>query len=98
LSKPLDRHDRKTCFGSESFGFVPGGGGVGVGVLDALRVLADDPDHGGLRVGLVQRVEVLAQRPDDRLILWRGEEGEERCLVVGAPGQRRRAETLEGAS
>lgn len=39
-----------------------------LGILDALRVLPDDPDHGGLGLGLVKRVEVLAQPADDALV------------------------------
>ena len=42
-----------------------------VSVVDALRVLSDDPDHRGLRLGLVQGVKVLAQRSDDRLVAIR---------------------------
>ena len=39
-----------------------------VGVVDALGVLADDPDHARLGLGLVERVQVLAQRADDALV------------------------------
>mmetsp|Transcript_15997 Transcript_15997/g.41525 ORF Transcript_15997/g.41525 Transcript_15997/m.41525 type:complete len:1014 (+) Transcript_15997:689-3730(+) len=38
-------------------------------IVDALRVLADDPDHGCLGFGLIQGVQVLAQCADDRLVL-----------------------------
>lgn len=39
-----------------------------VRVVDAVRVLADDPDHAGLGLRLIQRVQVLTQRGNDALI------------------------------
>eukprot|EP00968_Pinguiococcus_pyrenoidosus_P010320 scaffold805_cov251-Pinguiococcus_pyrenoidosus.AAC.5 len=42
-----------------------------IGVVDALGVLADDPDHGGLGLGLVERLEVLAEGGDDLLVAVR---------------------------
>jgi hypothetical protein len=39
-----------------------------VRIVDAVRVLADDPDHGRLGLGLVQGVEGLAQRGDDGFV------------------------------
>ena len=38
------------------------------GVVDALGVLSDDPDHGCPRLGLVQRFEVVAERGDGALV------------------------------
>lgn len=37
-------------------------------VVDALRVLANDPDHAGLGLRLVQALQAVAQRADDRLV------------------------------
>ena len=42
-----------------------------VGVVDAIRELADDPDHGSLCLGLVERVQVLAELGDDAFVLAR---------------------------
>ena len=38
------------------------------GVVDALGVLSDDPDHGRPRLGLVQRLQVVAERGDGALV------------------------------
>ena len=41
-------------------------------VIDAVGVLANNPDHRGLCLRVVERVEVLAQRPDHRLVPVQG--------------------------
>ena len=58
-----------------------------VGVVDALGVLAHDPDHGGARVRLVQGVQVLTQRGDDALVPGgaQGSRGEGPTLNTGPP-------------
>lgn len=40
-----------------------------VRVVDALGILADNPDHGSSRLGLIQCVQVLAQSRDYALVL-----------------------------
>mmetsp|Transcript_37558 Transcript_37558/g.81412 ORF Transcript_37558/g.81412 Transcript_37558/m.81412 type:complete len:424 (-) Transcript_37558:321-1592(-) len=40
-----------------------------VGVVDALGILPDDPDHRRLGLRLIERVQVLTQRPDDALVV-----------------------------
>ena len=39
------------------------------GIVDALSILADNPDHCGLGIGLVEGVEVLAKSADNALVL-----------------------------
>lgn len=39
-----------------------------IGVVDPLRILANDPDHGSTSVWLIQRVQILTQCGNDALI------------------------------
>ena len=38
------------------------------GIVDALSILPNDPDHGRLGLGLIQGFQVLAQGADDALV------------------------------